>query len=305
MSRISATAKNGCLGCLGLLGLFLIFVGINTVVVLNRSGDKAVQDQTFSPATAASQDLPAGAGATARPAPGRGLLVLELGQGEFEVHPGEPGAGIVVKTHYDANIYAVEEFSYVWPDSAWVYRLRTHRTISGLQALLNGILGGAEPARIDICIPPDLPLGLDILVREGGLSAELGGLWLTDLELRYRKCGVELNIESPLAAPVQRVAIHGRMGGGEITNLGNASPRNLSVSCSMGGMALDLGGAWSRDCEVTLDLHMGGMAVTTPENIKLEGLTAAPTGLRRNNTEVPLPVLRVHQKVKLGEIEFQ
>jgi len=309
MSEGRGCLKNGCLGCLGLFVLLIIFFAANAAIVMNRSGDERIEDKMLSSETVLA-DTPtikskAAPSSDDKPAAGQGWLILELAQGEFELHPGEPGAGVVVKANYDASIFELQEYSHTWPDSAWVYHVRFQRTISGVQAVLREIMGGNHSARLHVYIPPDLPVELNVLVKEGGMQAELGGLWLTDINLRFNKGGVALSIDEPLQQPVNEFIVHGRMGGAEIMGVGNASPRVLDVSCAMGGAALDLSGAWSRDCDARVTISMGGMDIVVPDNIELAGAGESSDGLRRTDAEVQMPVLRLYQKAKMGEIDVR
>ncbi len=306
MNKPDGCLKNGCLGCLGLLVVIIVFVGVNALLVVNQSGDELIQDTVLASTTSEATDpltkSRLAPSAEDKPRAGHGWLVLELAQGEFQVHPGEPGSGIVVKANYDAATYKLEEYSHTWADSAWVYHVRFGRTISGIQALLREVMGGGHAARLHIYIAPDLPVELNALVKEGGLEMDLGGLWLTDLDLRYNKGGIVLTVDEPLREPLESLSINGIMGGGEVMGLGNASPRVLDIGCRMGGMELDLSGEWSRDCEANLRVSMGGMAVYIPDNLELE--SEPGSGLRRTDTETTLPVLRLHQQAKMGEIEI-
>jgi hypothetical protein len=309
MSERRGCFKNGCLGCLGLLVLVFVFVGINTVIVLNRGDDEYVEDQVIgtdsAEATAPLENSQAAPPAGDKPDAGQGWLILELGQGEFELHPGQPGDGVVVKANYDASIYELEQYSHTWADSSWVYHVRFQRTITGLQAILREIMGGSEGSQLHIYVPPDLPIELNVLVKEGGLDADLGGLWLTDVDLRFNKGGIMLDVSEPLHQPLNSLMIRGRMGGGEISHVGNASPRVLDVSCGMGGVELDLRGAWSNDCDARLKVTMGGMDVQVPDNIELEDASAAGDTIRRTDGEITRPVLRLRQEAKMGEIDVR
>jgi hypothetical protein len=300
--------KNGCLGCLGLLVIVVVILGVNALIVANQTGEEQITDRVLradeSTASAPLPSSPAAPDADDKPAPGRGWLILELGQGEFRLAPGEPGTGIVVEANYDEAIFDLAEYSHTWPDSSWVYHVRFRRTISGLQAILREIMGGNHASRVDVFIAPDLPVELNLLVKEGGMEAELGGLWLTDIDLRYDKAGVVIDLDEPLREPLGSLVINGRMGGGELMGIGNASPRRLDVRCRMGGMSVDLAGAWRNDCDARLDLMMGGLEIDLPADLELAA--GEPGALQRADAEVSRPVLRiVEQKMKMGEIEIR
>ena len=306
MLRGGGCLKNGCLGCLGIVVLIFVFLGVNAIIVASRSGEENIQDQVRRLEDAGTDPLVGAAVAVSeegKPAPGHGWLVLELGQGEFRLRPGEPGSGIVVEANYDESIYALDEYRHTWADSSWVYQVRFHRTITGLQAMLRELMGGNHQSRVDIFVDPELALELNILVTEGGLEADLGGLWLTAVDLRYDKGGIAVEVDEPLREPVASFTVNGRMGGCELVKLGNASPARLDIRCRMGGTAADLAGEWRNDCDARLEVVMGGLQVEVPRNLVLD--RGAGSGLDRTDVEVPEPTLRIlEQKSRMGEIEI-
>jgi len=301
--------KTGCLGVLGFVALILVFLGINLAVVVNRSGDNDFRDEEVGSLTATAEQTietkAYGASDENKPPAGFGRVVLELNQGEFQLHPGKPGEGVVVKASYDANIYELNQFGQTWADSSWVYQMRFRRTISGLQAALSSILGDECETRVHIYLPPDLPFELNLLVNQGGLEADVGGLWLTDVDLRMRQGGLAFEVSEPLREPLGKFSLRGRMGGCEIQGLGNASPRVLDIGFNMGGVALDLSGEWRNDCDAKFALKMGGMEVNVPRNLAYNPTDDSGPTLREENPEVSKPTLRVTQKVSMGEIEFR
>ncbi len=309
MSQRRGCFKNGCLGCLGVVVLLFVVLGINAIIVMSNSGEERIEDQIVGTGIAVENDPAVQAVLPSlekdKPAAGYGWLILELGQGEFQLHPGEPGEGVVVKANYDANIYELKQYSHTWPDSAWVYHVDFQRSISGLQALMREVMGGNHAPTVHIFIPPDLPLELNVLVKEGGLEAELGGLWLTDVDLRYNMGGFSLGFDEPLREPLNSLAINGKMGGADVRRIGNASPARLEASATMGGMELDLRGAWVGDCDARVKVFMGGMEVRVPDDILLESADEPGGSLKRTDEEVGLPVLRLHTQAKMGEIEVR
>jgi len=298
--------RNGCLGCLGLIVLLAVFFGAGMVLVKHRTGPAVVQDVVLGPESSSTAAPLAGMTAkssTDKPAAGLGWLLLDLSQGGFYIHPGEPGAGVVVKASYDTSAFELIDYSHSWPDSSWVYQLRFHQTLSGFEALLHNIASDSQGPEVHVYIPPDLPIELNGVVKMGGLECELGGLWLTAVDLRYNMGGVELRISEPLREPLESLVLVGRMGGAEITHLGNASPGNLAVNCRMGGLSLDLAGAWRNDCLADVTISMGGMEITVPDNIRVVAAGDGTDNLSRTDQEFSTPVLYLKQTVEMGEIE--
>jgi len=302
MSEKRGCLKSGMFGCLGIIVIFIVFVGGTALVAWNRSGKVQIEDKVLAPATAGAPTEVRGAKVTEVPA-GIGRVVLDLSQGEFQIHPGPSGSSVRVEAVFDSESYQVEDYFQSQPDSSWVYGVRSKRTISGLQDLFRQLMTDAKSPKIDIYLPADSPLELQVLVQEGGFEAELGGLWITNADFRYKKGGFELDISEPLKEPMDSLTIRGSMGGFEASRLGNASPRVLEVVCRMGGADIDLRGAWSRDADIRLDLAMGGIGLQVPTDVQIEGLESPGKMMVTDQLEVPQVVLRFTTKVKMGEIE--
>jgi len=303
MSGKRGCFTNGLFGCLGIIVILIVFVGGTALVAWNRSGKVQIEDKVLTPESAGAPTAVKGAKVTEVPA-GTGRVVLDLSQGEFEIHPDQPGQSVRVEATYDSEVYLLEDYFESFPDSSWVYGVRSHRTISGLHALFRQLMSGGDGPRIDVYLPADTPLELQIRVREGGFEAELGGLWITNADFRYNKGGFSLSFDEPLKKPMERLTIRGSMGGFEAGRLGNASPRVLDVTCKMGGADLDLRGPWSRDADIRLDVAMGGMSVEVPDDVQVQGLESSSGTLIVENEEMSLPVLRFSVKEKMGEIEI-
>jgi hypothetical protein len=301
--------KPGCLkytmfGCLGLIAVVVLVVGISAIVAWVQLDKGEVADRELTPAVATAERDLAVAGPVGRAVrPGR--LILDFAHGGFTLEPAKPGQPLHVEARYDTEAFQLEEASETLADSSWVYRLSFRRKIPWLQLVFRRLMGGGHDPEIDVFVPPDYPLALEVAVEEGGFEAELGGLWITEADLHYAKGGFELKVSEPLREPMERLVIHGRMGGIDAAGLGNASPRTLTVGCTMGGADLDLRGAWVRDCDIGLAVTMGGVSVEVPRDVIVAGIEESGLSRRREEGEASLPVLRFATAAKMGEIEIR
>ena len=288
--------KTGLFGCLGLLLIVLLVVGVTTLVASRGVKRQRVEEQSLPPVAVSRAEQ--------APVTG-GRLILDLADGDFEIMPAAPGEGVSVEARYDQESYALADSFETLPDS-WIYRVRFWRTISGLQDLMQAILGGDTDTWVHIYVPPDVPIELEINGAEGGMEAELGGLWIKQAEIHFEKGGFSLSVDEPLREPMQSLSIRGRMGGFEAVELGNASPRSLVVDWKMGGADVDLRGDWLQDCNVRFTLSMGGMSVTVPREVDVQGLADSGIRLRPANPEVPgsPPMLYFSVSQKMGEVDF-
>jgi len=302
MSEKRGCLKIGLFGCLGTLVILIVVVGTTAMIAWKRSGTVSIEEKVLTPEAAGAPAEVRGSKVTEIPA-GVGRVVLDLAQGEFTIHPDQPGTGVRVAATFDSEVYLVEDYFESLPDSSWVYGVRSARTVSGLHAMIRRLMGSGHSPTIDIYLPADAPLELQIRVQEGSCESELGGLWITKADFRYKKGGFSLGFDEPLKEPMESLTIHGSMGGFEASRLGNASPRVLDVNCRMGGADIDLRGAWARDADISLDVAMGGMSVQVPDDVRTEGVEGSVPTLQGND-ELSLPLLRFFSKAKMGEIDF-
>jgi hypothetical protein len=299
--------KLGCFGLLAVVGLLLLYgAGIFGRAYLKARTEtveaRALAREVTRPPAPTTPDAVGTATSPGGP-PREGRVILDLMVGEFQVEPGEPGEPIRVEARYDTSSYALEE-SYT-PGSEgtdWRYEVRFRETGWIHDGGLRALFGGAFP-RIRIRLPPDVPLALEGRFGKGGTSVQLGGLWLTEVDLVAEKGGFDLDIGEPLAEPVETFRFRGSQGGFNGRSLGNASPRSLEVEVRMGGVNADLSGAWRRDADVHIRCTMGGGTVLLPEGVIIEGLAHHAGEPRPADDAGPIPpVLTMSVQSRLGEL---
>jgi len=295
--------KYGCGGCLAFLLLGAVGTGVMLGIVYVGGQPGTVEEQVLTPEVPAppapAEEAPARP--PAGPA-GAGRVILDVQQAEFYVEPGSPGEPLRVEASYDREACRLSEQLDPDAEPGWVYRLRFYCERRSLLQNLRSWFGGTKE-RVRVFLPPDQPLALEIRGSQGGSIVELGGLWLTSLEVDFAMGGLIMGMKSPLREPLDSVALHGEMGGLVVTGLGNASPRRLVVDYRMGGMELDLRGRWLVDSDIDIDLRMGGGSVTLPEGVLVEGL---PSGVRGPSPapEITPPTLRFRTNAVQGNLEF-
>lgn len=310
--------KWGCIGCVGLLVLIILLLAVFSGIAWQKVGSQEVKNEVLTqelPSAAAAEgtspdtDQPASSGDAemrtetleiGRPATGR--VILDLRGGGFFISPAQPGEPLRVEATYDVKSYELVEGFEEAEGGAWTYRVSFRRTGGMMIALLGHLFGGEEP-KVHVYLPPDAPLELDVTLREGGSEVDLSGLWLTSLDFDFARGGVNLQISEPLKEPMDRMTLHGSMGGFNAQGIGNASPRELTVDFRMGGINLDLRGQWMQDADIRIKWNMGGVNVILPPDLAIEGVEghagAAP------GSEVPLPTLRFELSGKMDNIEFE
>jgi hypothetical protein len=264
----------GCLGCLGVVVLFGgIAVGVgwlgakNTKIEphevardLPRGPEPPTPPESLTPESATQPAKRALAQAAGR-------VVLDLRQAGFKIEPGEPGGKVRVEGKYDKRFHELEESLEEPLGHPWVYHVRFKQTGGGF---LHSVF--APKTEVTIYLPPDVPIDLEVDVQQGGAEIELGGLWLTMARISAMQGGCEVSVSEPLHAPMDRFDFSASMGGAAVRSIGNASPAEFNASVSMGGMHLDLRGAWAQDAQIGLDASMGDMDVRLPSDVTMRGL---------------------------------
>lgn len=317
--------KYGCGGCLAVVAVIALVIGVVLGVVSFRIKSEKVEQSELAP------DLPvvvqpapvAGVEPTATPAPPavgstvglpgteptrgvrRGRVKIDAQQGGFIIEAAPPGGSLRVLPKYDRTSYELIEQmdTHAEGDIAWTYELRFRQTGSWVLSALKAMMGGT-PTEIRVQLPLDVPIDLEIAVAQGGAQMQLGGLWLTDLKLDLTQGGFAVGIDRPLREPVERIQLNGKMGGMAISGIGNASPRQLVCDFSMGGLELDLGGAWQRDAEIRLTANMAGGKVRLPKDVRIEGVPSQRIE-PLPSTDLPVPTLRFVVSASSGELEFE
>ena len=311
--------KYGCLGCLGCIGLVLLVVGLAVGTAWFRSKSEKAEDRVLThpvpavpvepierPPEAASPPTRTETASVPRPkSKAQGTVILDLEDAEFHIQPGVAGDPIRVEATYDTTSFELEERSEEAKDGQWTYRVSFHRTRSAswMISMMQHMFSSIRPT-VRVFLPPGVPIALETSIERGGLEAELGGTRVTSALFDISMGGLEVKVSEPLAEPMERLELKSHMGGGDFRSLGNASPRVIDIDSRMGGVNLDLRGAWQADADITLRGRMGGARVHLPDDVRIEGvpgrvLTGGQTG------ELKLPTLRFTSSSEMGDVVFE
>jgi hypothetical protein len=130
-------------------------------------------------------------------------------------------------------------------------------------------------------------------MRGGYLSLDLAGLALTTASVDLDRGVLGVVVSEPLAVPVERLSLKGRIGTMQLLSLGNASPRELHVQHGVGAALVDLGGMWAADANVDFRAAMGNIEMRLPRGVNIEGLDGNVLRLVNTDEEIPPPTLRI------------
>jgi hypothetical protein len=233
-----------------------------------------------------------------------GRIVLDFAHGALRVHPGEPGEPTRVEATYDTKVYTLTDDLSADETDFWVYTVRFRRSAPMLVSMFHDLMGGEDPI-VDVYLSPDDPIEVVFDVEQAGVEADLAGLWITDLTAEARQAGGRIAFEEPLHAPMRTLKVATRMGGFELVDVANAAPRGIDIRCRLGGVELDMEGPWDADVDVRVDVTMGGVDVTLPDDARVLGLDTrrGTDRMRRGDPERPVPTVRFDVSARMGGVD--
>jgi hypothetical protein len=288
--------KYSVLGCLGFVVLGLVVLTVVSGLAFFTSRPQQVEDRVLTPSVPTKRAAGSIRG---------GRVILEVREAELRIDPALPGEPLRVEARYDVNAFALDE--QLDPggegEDGWSYRATFGRSeqagaFSGLVSLIRG-----SNAVIHVWLPVDVPIDLDVDMKEGGAVVRLAGLWLRNAEIDFGSGGFDLSVDEPLREPMEQLSIRTNKGGALLNRLGNASPRRLDVNYSMGGIDMDLSGQWLADAEITIRGTMGGGAVHLPRGVTMEGLDRRTIQVAAES-ELKAPHLTFLVSTSMGKLEF-
>jgi len=286
--------RKGCFACVGVgaLGLLIALVLGGTFLIqhLSESTEETRLTQEIGPS-------PAGA-----PSERPGAVVLSVSSAAVLVRAGPPGGPIRVESDFDPDIFSLEQSYEEDEAGVWSYRVDFHEKTVLHVSVVSIWLGKRSP-EVRITLPRDVPLSLDAQMRGGYLLLDLAGLELIAANIELDRGVLGVDVSEPLATPVERISLKGRIGTMHLRSLGNASPRELHVQHSVGAAIVDLGGMWVADADVDFRAAMGNIELRLPRDVNIEGLDG--NVLRLGNTadeEIPPPTLRISTDSDLANI---
>lgn len=309
--------RRGCLGCLALVGLGVVAVAILLMLplIMGRPDFDPVS-QELSPELPPAPlrppippDSPSPDSVTLPPEAFPGTeeavrLDLDLSAGSFRIEPGEPGQPLRVEADYDRGRFSLQEH---FDEGSNTYRI-TFGARGGWLGMFRG--SGEADNEIRILVPPDRPFALTGDVGLGESRFELGGLWISDVDLDLGAGEHRLLISEPLLAPLERIRIHASVGETTMSGLGNASPGKIDIDQGIGEMTVDLNGAWQRDAAIRVNLGIGECRVKVPEEVGLE-VARSSVGIGESRTpgrrEAPpgAPTLTLRVSGGIGELRVE
>jgi hypothetical protein len=156
---------------------------------------------------------------------------------------------------------------------------------------------------------------MDLSLEMGAVEADLqfGGLRLTDLSLRSGAADVSARFDQPNRERLNTMTLQVGAAQMKLLDVANSGVSRINAEVGAGTLSIDLGGALSRDVDITATLAMGGLSlnvssddgVYVDENSVLggfqkDGFTKRADGWYSANFDAAPRKVRVHLHTFLG-----
>ena len=127
----------------------------------------------------------------------------------------------------------------------------------------------ALPQTALVELPPAVDLSLDLAVGAAEGTVELGGLRLSELDVKNGASRTTVSFGRPNPGKCRAASVSS--GAGELTlaGIGNSGCAAWTIDGGVGAVTADLGGAWPADGRITLNLALGGLTLRVPKSLGL------------------------------------
>ena len=116
----------------------------------------------------------------------------------------------------------------------------------------------------------DAPLNLDVRLDIATGNMDFGGLMLRSLALRASASEARVRFDTANATPMETLDLDVSAATLTASGLANANAGTVSVDVRAGSAELDLGGEWTRDMELEIDITLASVTLHVPSDVGIE-----------------------------------
>jgi hypothetical protein len=238
-----------------------------------------------------------------------GRVSIDVTMAEFSIEPGPAGDPIRVEADYDSGVYELVEEYKGEGELGWSYSMQFRPTVSWVRRLFAG--SEESTNRVRLILPEGTPMSLVGDMGIGESRLELGGLWLSDVNLNIGIGEHRVMFSKPLPQPLEELRLNASIGEVKVTDIGNASPHRAVLDHNLGEVLFDLRGQWMNDGDVEVTCGIGECRVRLPGDEVNVDLVRASVSIgearhpqRELLSQAPegAPTLRVDIAGTLGEV---
>ena len=186
---------------------------------------------------------------------------IEYGAGSLRVEPGLPGELYRMTLSYDEDRFV--------PVSDFDASSRT--VVLGLRAAGQGgvrVVSSNQLRQLaTIALSPRADLALDLSLGAADADVELGGLRISDLDLKIGASRATVRFSRPNGMRCRHAAFSAGAAQVSVFGLGNSRCDEIEFEGGMGKVLLDFSGAWTSSAHVEVKMAMGEITLRLPRRV--------------------------------------
>jgi hypothetical protein len=196
-------------------------------------------------------------------------VTLESGFGTLNVSRGKPALVLDANVNADKNLNFEDCFDYSTSEGIGYLSVNTNADIesrrSGKKHSFR--ISGLESSTWLMHFTDAVPLSFDVQLGMGKGDFDLTGLSVKDLNISAGASSFYLRFDRPNKSEIEDLNIESGLSKFKAEGLCNANFNHLKFEGGVGGYSLDFGGKLDKEVDVDIEVGLGSLVVTIPEDI--------------------------------------
>jgi hypothetical protein len=195
-------------------------------------------------------------------------VTLESGYGTIYVSRGSANAVLDADVDAENNIDISNCIEYSKRERVGFLNINTSEDVEGKSDHKHGFhISGLESNTWDMHFTDAVPLSFDVELGLGKGVLDLTGLTVKDVTISAGASSFLLKFDRPNKGSIDDLSIESGVSKFNAEGLCNANFNHFKFQGGVGTYALDFGGALNREADVDIEVGLGSLTVTIPENI--------------------------------------
>jgi len=149
-----------------------------------------------------------------------------------------------------------------------VARYEDGRLDLGVDGTRKNLRWGKDDAQeMDLLLPRDVDLDLDLEFGAVRANLDLGGLRMSRLKLHTGASESRVDISEPNPLRMSTADLEVGAADFQVRSLGNLNAEQITVDAGIGKVVLDFRGNWRGNAEVSVDMGLGALELRFPEGL--------------------------------------
>jgi len=181
---------------------------------------------------------------------------VRFGAGRFTVERADPGTLYKMYLRYDEDSFEP------------VAEYEDGRLALGVDGTRHNIRWRKDDTQeMDLYLPADVDLDLDLEFGAVRADLDLGGLKMSRLDLQTGASESRVDISEPNPIRMSSAELGVGAADFQVRNLGNLNAERITVDAGVGNVVLDFRGEWRGDTTVSVDMGLGALELRFPEGL--------------------------------------